>query len=320
MDKTIIVQINGEVFANRRGARIPDQFRNAAELAGILSSLLTSDYKILMTHGNKPQVGFDLLRSELASHMVHPLPLDVCGADTQAVTGYMLSQAFRNELKRKQNPRRVSVFVTHTLVDSSNKKEEKDFQAIGPYFDRNKATQYQNSRGWVIIEEPGLGFRRAVPSFEAVNILEIEDIRQVVNSGSVVIAGGGGGIPMTVNSHGDLEGVEAVVITETTTQCMATQLNASAIIMVLEEDLKFILCGLPTQVLTHKSLTDLDDMLKTTDAIPFKSVEVKLKAASEFLHAGGEMVLITTMSKLSDALKGSSGLWFGCGIPSKIIP
>ena len=266
-------------------------------------------------HGNKPQVGFVLFRSELASHVLHTIPLDVCGADTQGATGYMLSQAFTNVLSRHQIRRKVVCILTQTLVDNSLPPDGVPVSAIGPWFDRDKADQYRQTRGWTMIEDPGRGYRRAVPSYPAKDILEIEGIQRSVEQGDIVIAGGGGGIPVVRNEAGEFDGIEAVIETEQLACLLAEQLKAKILLSVIESDNKFILSGLSTEIRSHLSLNELDDTL-TQESFRSKSVQRILKAASIFLHEGGEQVVVTTLRKLADTLRNQSGLWIGTPDPA----
>lgn len=312
MGNTIVVLINGEVLANGAGPKIIDQRENARVLAEGLKPLLTSDHKLAVMHGNKPQVGFVLFRSELASHILHTIPLDVCAADTQGATGYMLSQSFMNAISQEQNKRLVVSVVTQTLVDKAAVNSETSTRAIGPWFDREKAELYRQTRGWMIAEEPGRGYRRAVPCLPALEILEFEGIKSLVESGYVVIAGGGGGIPVTRSEKGSLEGLEVVVETEQLACKMALQLQAKTLLMVVERDDKFLLSGLSTEASAHMSLEQLDNFI--AQRLPYinsRSVQSKLQASSDFLHNGGQQVVVTTLRKLPDALANQNGLWFG---------
>lgn len=314
MSDTVVVVVNGEVLANGQGSRIADQRSNAKELAKSLLPLIKSKLRIVIMHGNKPQVGFVLFRSELASHVLHTIPLDVCGADTQGATGYMLSQAFMNVLSQNQIQRQVMCVLTQTLVDTSQPSEGVPLSAIGPWFDRDKAEQYRQTRGWTMIEDPGRGYRRAVPSYPAQMILEIEGIQQLVEQGKIVIAGGGGGIPIVRNQHGGYDGIEAVIETEQIACLLAEQLKAKVLLSIIERDNKFILSGLSTEVRTHLSLNELDDNL-AHEPVRSKSVQRILRAASIFLHGGGEQVVVTTLRKLADTLNNQSGLWIGTPDP-----
>ncbi len=312
MEDTIVVLINGEVLANGAGSKIADQRENARILAEGLKPLLISERKIAVLHGNKPQVGFVLFRSELASHVLHSIPLDVCAADTQGATGYMLSQAFMNALNLENNQRMVVSLMTQTLVDKHAVNSDTAMRSIGPWFDREKAEQYRQTRGWMIAEEPGRGYRRAVPCLPAKEIIEFAGIKNLVETGHIVIAGGGGGIPVARNAKGELEGLEVVVETEQIACKMALQLGAKTLLMVVERNDKFLLSGLSAEGSVHMSMEQLDEFIEQRLAsIHSRSVQSKLQASSDFLHNGGKQVVVTTMRKLPDALADQNGLWFG---------
>ncbi|MHC1781872.1 MAG: hypothetical protein AB9891_03730 [Anaerolineaceae bacterium] len=310
MSGTVVVLVNGEVLANGEGAKISDQRLNAKCLVENLSPIFKSNLKIVVLHGNKPQVGFVLFRSELSSHVLHSVPLDVCGADTQGATGYILSQAFMNVLKRDGINRSVVNLMTQTLVDGSLPLESIPVKTIGPWFDRDKADLFRQTRKWNMIEEPGRGYRRAVPSYPAKEVLEIENIQMLVESGNIVIACGGGGVPVIRNSQGFLEGVETVVDTEQVANLVAQQLKAQILLMIIESDVKFILSGLSTESDNHLGIEELDRIL-IQENIQSTTVLGKLKAASQFLHNGGEEVVITTLRKLPETLAGTNGLRIG---------
>jgi len=316
MGNSIVVLINGEVLANGAGQKIVDQRENARVLADGLRPLLISDRKLVVIRGNKPQVGFVLFRSELASHILHAIPLDVCAADTQGATGYMLSQSFMNTLIREQKKRMVVSVITQTLVDNTLLNSETNIRAIGPWFDREKAEQYRQTRGWMIAEEPGCGYRRAVPCLPALEILEFPGIKSLVDAGYVVIAGGGGGIPVMLDDEGNIKGLEVVVETEQIACKIALKLQAKTLLMVVERDDKFLISGLSTEVPSHMTLEQLDNFI--AHRIPYiksRSVQSKLLTSSDFLHNGGQQVVVTTLRKLPDALANQNGLWFGAHDP-----
>lgn len=307
MTGTVVVMVTGSVLANGQGSQISDQRRNAQALAEGLTRLLLSGRKAIVLHGNKPQVGFVLFRSELASHILHPIPLDVCGADTQGATGYMLSMAFANVFSLHKVSRRVMAVITQTVVEANPPAHEARTRPIGPYFDREKAENYRQTRGWSIAEEPGRGYRRAVPCLPATEIIEMDGIRRMVNDGDLVIASGGGGIPVVRDGQGRLEGIEAVVETEQVACLLARQLVAEEFLMIVDRDDSFILAGLATEGGNAMSLEALDRFL-AEKPMRSSSVESKLKAASAFLHQGGRRVIVTTLRKLADALAGQGGL------------
>ncbi len=314
MAETVVVVVNGEVLANGHGARIPDQRANATNLSENLLPLFAGHLKLAILHGNKPQVGFVLFRSELASHVLHTIPLDVCGADTQGATGYILSQAFRNSLRAHGLQRRVTSIVTQTLVEA-DLSALPPMKTIGPSFDREKAEQFRQARGWTMLEEAGRGYRRGVPSFAPKEILEMETIKQLVAAEEIVIAGGGGGIPVIQNARGDYEGIEAVVSTEQVAHIFAKELRANVMLMVIEADEKFILSGLTTEGASYLALHDLRTILEREKA-PSASVVEKLQTAYQFLSEGGEQVVITTLRKLPEVFRSHNGLRLGSRTPS----
>jgi carbamate kinase len=314
MSGTVVALVSGEALANGHGPTISDQKMNAKELADGLSPLLTPEIKLAVLHGNKPQVGFVLFRSEVASHALHAIPLDVCGADTQGATGYMLAQALRNTLSQNNIDRRVVCVLTQTLVDSGN-FDQAPLKAIGPWFDRDKAEQYRQARRWKIVEEPGRGYRRGVPSLPPLEIFEMAEIKSLLDAGNVVIAAGGGGIPVSRNSQGVLEGIEAVIDTEQVARMVAQQVKANVLLMIVDRDDKFIRSGLVMDRLNLISLSQLDDILQK-ETFQSGTVQGALRSASDFLHSGGEQVMISSLVNLTRNLVNKRGLRIGSPRPT----
>lgn len=310
MNETVMVLVSGEALANGYGSNISSQHKNAKALAEGLKPILNSDLNVMVVHGNKPQVGFVLFRAELASHVLHAIPLDVCGADTQGATGYMLTQEFINVLQRQGSDRQVIGILTQSLVDTDIPKDSISLRAIGPAFDRDKADNYRQMRKWSIIEEPGIGYRRGVPSYPVKQVIEIENIKKLVAEGNVVVGCGGGGIPVIRNAQGDLEGIEAVVESEQLVPIIAEEIGAKTLLIVVANDRKFILAGLNIQTSLHLSTADLKKINEAA-AIQSYSVQRSLKAADEFLANGGEQVIISTLHSLPEVFKQGKGLWIG---------
>jgi carbamate kinase len=310
MKKSVAILVNGEVLADRHDSTIASQRNNARILARGLVPILTGDMGVLILHGNKPQVGFVLQRSELASHVLHPIPLDICGADTQGATGYMLAQAVRNVLTELNARRDVISIMTQTVVDDQDPHFGEPTKAIGPYYDRQMADQYRQTRHWHMLLEPGKGYRRAVPSPGPLEIVEMEGIARLVENGTIMIAGGGGGIPVIRKPNGDLEGIEAVVDTDQVAYMMAHNIEASVLLMVIENDDKFALSRLSTERSHHLTAAELNQLL-AVETIGSNMVRGKLKAAANFLNNGGELAIITTLRKLPMALRDEGGLRIG---------
>lgn len=314
MSGTVVTLISGEALANGSGSTISDQKSSAQEFADSLAPLLGPEIKLVVLHGNKPQVGFVLYRSEVAGHALHTVPLDVCGADTQGATGYMISQALWNTLGRQKSDRRVICVLTQTRVEVGN-LEQAPLKAIGPWFDRDKAERYREVRKWKIVEEPGRGYRRGVPALPPLEIFEMAEIRSLIDSGNIVIAAGGGGIPVSRNDAGMLEGIEAVIDTEQVASMVAREVRANVLLMIVDRDDKFNRSGLVMDGLNVIPLSKLDEILQREN-IRSSVVQSTLRSASEFLHSGGDQVMITSLSKLPGNLANKRGLRIGSAHPS----
>jgi len=314
MKKAVVILVNGEVLSDKLISTIDDQREKAHLLAESLLPILKSDLQVAILHGNKPQVGYVLYRSELASHVLHSIPLDVCGADTQGATGYMLAQSLHNVLVAEQHPRSVMSVLTQTIVDAEDPLFHKPTKAIGPFFDRDKAEQHRLNRNWEMLLEPGRGYRRAVSAPTPIEIVEMDGIKQLVQSGTIVVAAGGGGIPVIRTSNGRLQGVEAVVDTDRVSCMIAQNLQAPVMIMIIERNDKFALLGLNTELPRHLTIEKLDAIMER-ETITSQMVKGKLEAAARFLHTGGEQMIITTLRKLPETLGGKAGLHIGLQRP-----
>jgi carbamate kinase len=222
----------------------------------------------------------------------------------------MLVQAVHNVLVENRLQRPVMSVVTQTVVDANDPLFHQPTKAIGPYFDRDKAEQHRQNRGWQMLLEPGRGYQRAVSAPMPLEIVEMEGIKQLVASGVIVVAGGGGGIPVVRTDTGCLQGVEAVVDTDRVSCLMASQLHAPVLLMIIDRDEKFALMGLSTEQHNHLSLPDLENLLRQ-ETFTSQMVKGKLEAAANFLHGDGEQVVITTLRKVPAALRGKAGLHIG---------
>jgi len=309
MCETIVILVSGEVLANGQGPSIENQRANARTVAESLAPIFMSKMKVILLHGNKPQVGFVLLRSEAASHVLHGVPLDVCGADTQGATGYMLRLAILNVMRKIGNVRNTVCIVTHTLVDAKTQVDQ-TLSAIGPWYDRTRAFQYRETRQWEIVEELGRGYRRVVPSLKPIKFLEMDCIKKIAASGDIVIAAGGGGVPVTEHDSGDLVGVEAVVATERAACLLAQQMNAKILFIIVQKSKNYILSGLNFNQISRLTVEQLDKILEK-EMYPSRRVRSELQSASDFLHSCGEQVVITTVDKLTETLEKKAGLWIG---------
>jgi carbamate kinase len=289
---------------------ISDQYDTVSAVAPHLVDLVEAGWKLVVTHGNGPQVGFILRRSELAIAEVDPVPVDYAVADTQGAIGYMFLKAIANELTRRSIDRPVVAVVTQTVVDPDDPAFEHPTKPVGAFFDEATARRYEHELGWSVVEDAGRGWRRTVASPRPVEIVELETIRTLTASGSIVVAAGGGGIPVTRSGDGSLVGVEAVIDKDLASALLAAQLDADLLAIPTGVERVAINFGEPDQQwldrLTVADATRLADEGQFGEG----SMRPKVEALVGFVQqrAGGAGV-ITSPDRLGDALARRTGTW-----------
>jgi len=289
---------------------LPDQKNAVRETAEHIAEMVARGWDVVITHGNGPQVGFILLRSELARHALHQtVPLDVAGADSQGGIGYMIQQALGNEFRRHGLPKQIMTLVTQTLVDPADPAMQHPSKPIGLFYTATDAEQVQREHGWTMMEDAGRGWRRVVPSPYPRQIIESAAIEAMVRAGYVVISTGGGGIPVIADENGDLVGIEAVIDKDLASSLLANTLHA---------DLLLISTGVEKVALNYSTPDQRDlDQLTLSEAHRYLnegqfargSMEPKIRAAAEYLERGGKAVLITMPQTITLALSGVTGTW-----------
>lgn len=309
MSETIVILVNGEALENMDSpGGIGTQKEYVQKFAEGLSPLLATSKNLFIMHGNKPQVGFVLYRGEIASHLIHPSPLDICGADTQGATGYMLSIAILNELRKLNIERETFSIITETRIDMDTDKNNLQKKAIGPWFDRQRADNYAQTKGWEILEDPGYGYRRVVPLYKPIEVLGVKAMKSLVESGNIVIAAGGGGIPVFVNRSGKLQGTESVIDTDAVAGIIANELDAETLVMVVEGPKKFAKSNISIFEKNSMKLSKLEEMLANGE-ITSGHVRNKIASARDYISAGSNRkVIIVPLHQLKDALNEKCGL------------
>lgn len=307
MLKTALIAIGGNslIRAGEKGT-VAEQFANARRTAKAIVGLIRSGYHLVITHGNGPQVGAQLLRSERASDQVPGQTLDVCGAATQGEIGYMLSQACRDELDAAGLDTPVVAIVTQTVVSRDDPAMQKPTKPIGPFYSRTDAEEKRRTLGWQIVEDAARGYRRVVPSPEPIEIVELDMIHALVEAGALVIAGGGGGIPV-VREEGKLVGVEAVIDKDRASALLASKLGVDLFAISTDTDFVYLNYKKPDQ----KKLTYVtaDDMQRHFAAghFPPGNMGPKVESGLRFLRNGGKEVVITSFEFMCDAVAGMAG-------------
>jgi carbamate kinase len=306
----MLVALGGNaIIPPDRTGTIEEQIAITERTMAQVAAALDQSTRLVMTHGNGPVVGNIVLRNEAARATVPPMPLDVCGADSQGGLGYMIQQVMQNVLRRGGRSREVATVVTQVRVDAADPAFQRPTKPIGPFYRREAADRLRVTRGWPMIEDSGRGYRRVVPSPTPLEILEIGAIRALLERDVVVIAAGGGGIPVLRRADGTLAGVEAVIDKDRTAVVLARALGVERLVIVTGVDRVAIGFGTPAQ----RDLAELaaDEAQKYLEAgeFPAGSMGPKIEAAIEFLHGGGREAIITSPNTLGLALAGKHGTW-----------
>jgi carbamate kinase len=284
-----------------------EQQENARETARAILPVLRDGYDLVLVHGNGPQVGNILIQVEEAVNKVPPLSLDVCVAASQGSIGYMLQEAIGNELRRQRIRRGVVTLMTDVVVDQDDPGFTRPTKPIGPFYTRFRAEDLMHKQGWNMVEDAGRGWRKVVPSPRPLEIVPIEAIRGAIASGQIVIAGGGGGIPVYRTKEGELRGVEAVIDKDYTASLLATGLRAEIFVILTGVDHVSVHYGQPDQKPLHRITAPEAAALQEEGEFPEGSMGPKIRAAIEFVGATGREVLITSAHRLRDALRGRAG-------------
>ncbi len=307
MAKVAIVAIGGNsLIKDKDHQTVPDQFAATRETCVHIADMIEQGWEVVITHGNGPQVGFILLRSELASHVLHTVPLDSCGADTQGAIGYMIQQSLGNEFQKRDIQKPIVTVVTQVVVDKGDPAFENPTKPIGPFYNETRAKKYSDEEGWHIMDDAGRGWRRVVPSPIPIRIVEQEAIKALIDQGFVVIGVGGGGIPV-VEEDGSLRGVEAVIDKDYASGLLATGINADLFLISTAVERVALNYGKPNQVdLDRMTLSEAKNYLQEGH-FPPGSMGPKIKAVIKFLEEGGKEALITSPENLARALRGETG-------------
>jgi carbamate kinase len=309
MAKTVVVAIGGNSLITDSGHQtVADQYDAAARTCVHLASMLKEeDLRLVVTHGNGPQVGFILRRSEIAAPELHMVPLDSCVADTQGALGYQLQLAMHNVFRRRGLSRSAVTVVTQVLVDPDDPAMKNPNKPIGSFMSREQADLHRAKDGWELVEDSGRGWRRVVASPRPKAILELEAVRQLLDAGFVVVAGGGGGIPVVEDAQGDLGGVAAVIDKDLASSLMARQLKAEVLIISTAVEKVCLNFGKPDQ--KSLSVMTLAEARQYIAEGHFKpgSMLPKVQAVVEFLEGGGREAIITDPEHLAAAIKGQAG-------------
>ncbi len=308
MPKKALIAIGGNslIRAGQRGT-IDEQYQNALATASAIVQMIRDGWEVVVTHGNGPQAGAALIRSERASNEVYTHTLDMCVATTQSEIGYILQKAFIESFNKFGIKRDVLTIPTMVIVDENDTAFQKPSKPIGPFYTRDVAQSKKEDLGWDIVEDAARGWRRVVPSPEPVEIMELEIIRKIINLEIVAIALGGGGIPVIKKADGNIEGSEAVIDKDRSSALLANGLDVDAFIISTDADKVYLNYKKPNQVgLDHITLSELQKYYNEGH-FPPGNMGPKVEAVMRYLQNGGKKAIITTFEFIPDALLGKAG-------------
>lgn len=303
-----VVAMGGHAFMKEdEQGTIQEHERNADRMAELLMTLVDRNYRIVVTHGNGPQVGALLTQQERAAGEVPPMPLDVLVAMTEGSLGYILQQALLNRLRLREVPRRVVTMVTQVLVDEDDPAFQEPTKPIGPFLDQEEADRRSHELGWEVRETPERGWRRVVPSPRPLEVLQHRMVLDAVLEGHIVIAGGGGGVPVTREPDGRFTGVEGVVDKDLTSSVLASHIGASLLVILTAVPFVYRDFGTPEEAPIGAVTLDEMERLHEEGQFPAGSMGPKVEAALRFLEKGGGRALITDPESLPLAIEGRAG-------------
>jgi carbamate kinase len=309
--KLAVVAVGGNsLILDPKKVTVEDQYLAAAETSKHIADMIEAGWDVAVGHGNGPQVGFILRRSEIAAKTegMHEVPLDVCGADSQGAIGYALQQTLQNELIRRGIKKPVTTVVTQVKVDKNDQAFQNPTKPIGGFMEEDEAKKREAEMGWNVVEDSGRGWRRVVASPIPKEVVEIESVRALIAAGVVVVTVGGGGIPVVDDGKGGSVGVAAVIDKDYASSLLATLINADLFVISTAVEKIAINFGKPEQKWLDK-MTLAEAKAYLAEGIHFAkgSMAPKIQAIINYLEAGGKEALVTNPENIGRALRGETG-------------
>ncbi|HZJ24886.1 MAG TPA: carbamate kinase [Anaerolineales bacterium] len=312
-NKLAVVAIGGNsLIKDSKSVSVESQMQALRETARHLADMIDAGWDLAIGHGNGPQVGFILRRSEIAAKVegMHEVPLDICGADSQGAIGYELQQALHNEFHKRKIDKKTCTIVTQVLVDQTDPAFQNPSKPIGSFMDEAEAKRRQTEMGWSVVEDAGRGWRRVVPSPLPREIIEFDSVKLLLDAGTVVITVGGGGIPVVDAGNGELHGTAAVIDKDFASSLLARSIKADLFLIATAVERVALHFGTPEQKWLDKiTLAEAQAYLDEGTHFAKGSMAPKIQAAILYLENGGKQALITNPENIGRALKGETGTW-----------
>jgi carbamate kinase len=311
--KLAVVAIGGNsLIKDEKRVSVEDQYLAAKETTLHIADMIEAGWDVAIGHGNGPQVGFILRRSEIAAKTegMHEVPLDACGADSQGAIGYALQQNLQNELHKRKIEKSVATVVTQVLVDKDDPAFKKPSKPIGGFMQQDEAKRREKDQGWSVVEDAGRGWRRVVASPLPKEIVELSTVKALISAGIITITVGGGGIPVIDAGDGEYKGVAAVIDKDYASSLLAQQIKANLFVISTAVEKVAINFGKPDQKWLDKmTVSEAKKYLDEGTHFAKGSMAPKIQAIIWYLENGGEKALITNPENIGRALKGETGTW-----------
>jgi carbamate kinase len=311
--KVAVVAIGGNsLIKDKNSQTVEDQYQAAKETTFHIADMIEQGWDVAIGHGNGPQVGFILRRSEIAAKVegMHEVPLDVCGADSQGAIGYALQQNLQNELFRRGIKKAVATIVTQVLVDKDDPAFKNPSKPIGGFMDEKEARRREKELGWSVVEDSGRGWRRVVASPLPKEVVELESVQNLIKAGTVVVTVGGGGIPVIDKGQGVYAGTAAVIDKDFASSLLAQLIHADLLLISTAVEKVALNFGKPNQTwIDQMTLAEARQYLAEGSHFAKGSMAPKIQAIIWFLEAGGKQALITNPENIGRALRHETGTW-----------
>jgi len=309
--KLAVVAVGGNALIREKGHQtIADQYEAACLTMPHIVAMIAAGWNVIVTHGNGPQVGFILRRSELSAHELHTVPLDYCGADTQGAIGYMFQMALNNEFAARGMSNSAVTVVTQTLVDKNDPAFSNPTKPIGSFMDEATALKHRDTDHWTVVEDAGRGWRRVVASPTPIRIIQQAAIMELASRDFTVIGVGGGGIPVIEDSAGKIVGVEAVIDKDHASALLASSINADILIISTEVEKVAVNFNKPDMRWLDRLTVSDAKKLMAEGQFGKGSMEPKVSAILNFMARGGKKAIITNPENMLRALNGETGTHF----------
>ncbi len=312
MGKRAVFALGGNaLIRDEKHQTVEDQYLALEQASWHIAEMIKAGWEVVITHGNGPQIGFILRRSELAARELHQVPLDVCGADAEGAIGYALQQNLGNVFKRLDIEKSVVTLITQTVVSADDPAFSRPSKTIGSFMTAKEAERHRAKEGWQVREDAGRGWRRIVPSPRPLRIVEADAIEKLLAAGVVTISAGGGGIPVVSDENGILRGVAAVIDKDLAAALLARAVGAELLLISTTVEKVALNWGKPEQQSIDR-MTLEEAKQRQAEGIHFDpgSMGPKIQAVIDYLEAGGQRAIVTNPENVPRALEGKTGTHF----------